>query len=163
MGSVWHSFLYLGQPHFWERKLWGEICFLMLCWSSYLLSSQMDLATRSAGYRTIWLTPHHLSSAGCHLQQPPSHTCNYHHMYCYSTTACLLPLLLLFYSCQRLLRMTKSNRRKKVVGAEREPCWLAASSMCFCVFKISTRLLKEQHFYILQVILWKHLIKKWPC
>lgn len=118
---------------------------------------------RSAGYRTTWLSPHHLSSASCHLQQPSSHTWNHHHMYCYSTTACLLPLLLLFYSCQRLLRMTKSNRRKKVVGAEGEPCWLAASSMCFCVFKISTWLLKEQHFYILQVILWNRVFKKLPC
>lgn len=92
MGSLWHSFLYLGQPHFWERKLWGEICFLMLCWSSYLLSSQMGLATEVLG-----TGPPGSLHITCHLQVaifsnlPPIHEI---------TTICIVipPLPVYFHS-----------------------------------------------------------------
>lgn len=93
---------------------------------------------RYAGYRTTWLTPYHISSASCHSQQSPSHTCNHHHTYCYFTTLSflVLPLLLPFYSCQRLLRMTKSNWKKKWWELKGNTIGLLPQ-MCFCVFKVN--------------------------
>lgn len=143
-----------------RRKAWSEMHFLLFCWSWYDLFFANGSCNRWAKYKITWLTMHCLSSVNWHSKQPPFHTHNHHHIHCYSTT-----LSFNFFhsflsdSCQGLLRMKKQNRKRKVVSAEQQP-WLAASSGCFCMFKIRRRLLQEQHFYVLQVVLWKHVIKQ---
>lgn len=155
-----HSFPYLRQPCFWERKLWSEISFLLLCWRHYLLSSQVSLATDMyAGYRTTWFSPYHISSASCHPRQPPSHTCNHHHIYCYFTALSFY----FFHSsfpctvARDCLEWQRATERKS--GESVKGILLACCLKCVFVHLNSNMSAKITAFLYFASFMWKHGIK----
>lgn len=149
MGSLLHSFLSSFQGNLTsEKESSGVKLAFNYCWCCYLLPSQVGLATdvRDKGPSgSLHITYYHLQVALL-SNLPPRNviTTIYYSLYISTTPP---PLL----QCW-LLTMTKANRKKKVINAEREHWQLAPSGIYFCALKIrrySIWLLKEQYFYVL--------------
>lgn len=130
----WEVYYTLLIPCFRERKLWGEICFLLLCWSHCLLFFTNGSCNRCAGNPThdapciICKLP---SSATCfpYMQSSP------YMLFCHHSVILLLPFLLLFDICQRLLRLTKSKRQKKWHMQKGNPVGLLPQARGFVCLK----------------------------
>lgn len=161
MRSLLHHILSLISANLASGKESSRVKFLFYCSAGAIISLLHELVLP----QIYWAQDHlaySLSQITCKLpfsvtflpyMQPPPYILLFHY-----SVFLVLPLLLPFYSCQRLLRMTKSNWKKKRWEQKGNTIGLLPQ-ICFCDFKFNMSA-KLTVFLYFASFLWKHGIKQ---